>query len=218
MSSNRAVKPLLILGASDFATEVADLAEATRGQPVAAFVENVDRSRCRQTLAGHPIIWIDELRDLIASHEVVCGLGTTHRASYIAQVADLGATFATLVHPTARVSTKTAIAERCVVNGGVIIGAHTRFGRHVVVNRGALIGHHTEVDDFASIMPGANIAGSCRIGSRAYVGMSAIVIDHTTVGQRAVVGAGALVIDDIPDRCLAYGAPARVMKTDIDGK
>ena len=218
MTSARAAPPLLILGTSDFATEVADLAETVSGRPVFGFVENMDRTRCRETLGGRKVIWVDDSRDLATTHHAVCGLGTTHRAHFIQQVAAFGFAFATIVHPTAQIPERTAVGEGCVINAGVIIGAHSRLGRHVLVNRGALIGHHTEIGDFASVMPGANIAGSCRIGSRAYVGMGALVVDHISVGERAVIGAGALVIGEVAERTLVYGAPARVAKTDIDGK
>jgi hypothetical protein len=37
-----------------------------------------------------------------------------------------------------------------------------------------------------------------------------------TIGDEAVIGTGALVTKDVPARCLAYGVPARVERTDLD--
>jgi sugar O-acyltransferase (sialic acid O-acetyltransferase NeuD family) len=209
--------PLLVLGTTAFSTEVADVAR-TAGWKVAGFVENLDQTRCREPLDGVPVHWVDDLSRLSADHVVVCGLGTTYRSRFTREAEQLGARFATVIHPSAIVSPTCVIGDGSVVGAAVVIGAHTRLGRHVLVNRGALIGHHDEILDHTSILPGANIAGACVLGPAAYVGMGAVVIDHRRVGAHAVLGAGAVVVDDVPEHVLVFGAPARIIKTGVDGK
>ena len=211
-------KPLLILGTRTLAVEIADLASEIPGVQVAGFVDNEDRKRCEDTLEGLPIHWIDDIEDLKDSHWAVGGLMTTHRGRFADQVDAIGMPFATLVHPAARVSPTATLADGVIVSAGAVIAAHATLGRHLFVNRGALIGHHTEIGDLSSLGPGANIAASCQIGERVYFGAGAIVIDHVTIGAQSVIGAGALVTKGIPARVMALGAPARVVKRDIDGK
>jgi sugar O-acyltransferase (sialic acid O-acetyltransferase NeuD family) len=211
-------RPVLILGTRTLALEIADLVSDTPGLKVAGFVENMDRGRAADPLEGYPVHWVDDIGSLATDHLALCGLATTRRSLFVEQVAELGFEFATLVHPTARVSGRTSVEEGTIVSAGAIVGAYTELGAHVLVNRGALIGHHTRVGDFASIQPGANIAGACTIGRATYIGMGAVVLDHTSIGSDAVVGAGAVVVKDVPGNVQVTGVPARVVKEKIVGK
>jgi acetyltransferase EpsM len=209
---------LLILGTRTLAIEIADLASEIPGVEVAGFVENENRERCRDTLEGLPIHWVDELARMKDTHVAIGGLATTHRSRFIEQAAEWGVQFATLVHPRARISGKASLGEGAFVSAGSIISAHCVLGPHVFVNRGALIGHHTEIGRFATIQPGVNIAGRCRIGEHAYVGMSAVVVDSITIGAYSFIGAGSLVAKDISDHVEAVGVPARVIRRNFEGK
>lgn len=212
------VRPLLILGTRTLAIEVADFVSEISGFQLVGFVENEDPQRCWDKLENLPILWVEHLAPLAATHWTVCALATTRRSRFISQVAALGIRFATLVHPTARISHTSTIGEGTIISPGVIIASHTRLGRHVFVNRGVLIGHHTEIGDHATLQPGANIAGKCHIGPASYVGMGALVLDGLTVGTQAVIGAGAVVTKNVPDCVQVVGLPARIVKKNIQGK
>jgi sugar O-acyltransferase (sialic acid O-acetyltransferase NeuD family) len=211
-------QPLLILGTRTLSVEIADFVAEIPGFEVTGFVENMERERCAEPLEGLPILWVDEIAALAGTHQAICGLATTFRDSYIHQVAALGMRFATVVHPTAHVSSKTTLGEGTIVSPGAVIASHTQVGRHVLINRGVLIGHHTTIGDFATLQPGANVAGACDIGSHVYIGMGGIVIDHLSVGSHSVAGAGAVVTEDVPDHVLVVGVPARIVKQGIAGK
>lgn len=205
-----------MLGTRDFSFEIAELAEDTGKFEVVAFVENLDPERCRETLEGRPIVWIDDVGELAADHLAVCGLGTTRRRIFAEQAAERGLRFATVIHPTARVPASSTVGEGSIVSAGAVLGARSVLGRHVFVNRGVLVGHHTEVGDYASLMPGANVAGFCRIGEAAYVAIGAVVVERTSVGAGSVVGAGAVVTTDVPERVQVVGTPAKVVKEEIE--
>jgi acetyltransferase EpsM len=210
--------PLLVLGTRDFSFEIAELAEETGEYEVTAFVENLSRERCAETLEGRPIVWIDDTPELASTHLAICGLGTTRRRTFAEQAAALGLRFATIVHPTARVPSSAELGEGTIVSAGAMLGTRSRLGRHVFVNRGALVGHHTEIGDYSSVMPGANIAGFCRIEEGAYVAIGAVVVDRTTVGAGSTVGAGAVVTADVDPRVQVVGVPARVVKRDVEAR
>ena len=210
--------PLLVLGTRTLAVEIADIAADVPGVQVAGFVENLNPELCQEKLENLPVLWVGAMAPLAQSHSAICGLATTHRSRFVEQVAAYGIPFATIIHPSARISSKSAVGEGTLLSVGVIVAAHTHLSRHVLVNRGALIGHHTEIGDYVSIQPGANIAGACRIGEATYIGMGAIVIDHITIGAHSVIGAGAVVTTDVPDHVLVTGVPARIVKENIAGK
>jgi len=209
---------LLILGSRIFAEEVADLANDVPGVEVAGFIENQERDRCASLLLGLPVYWIDELSRLAADHLVLSGIGTTQRKHYIEEVQKHHARFATLAHPTARVSRTSTVGEGSILSVGSIIAAHTTLGKHVIVNRAALIGHHTTIGECVTIGPGANIAGKCNIGPGAYISMSAVVIDRITIGENSIVGAGAVVTKDVPANVQVVGIPARIVKEGVTGR
>lgn len=209
---------LLILGTRTFAPEIADVASEVPDVEIAGFVENMDPSKCSETLEGLPIFWIDDIATLAHTHLGVCALGTTHRSRFIEQAASLGLQFATIVHPSARISRNSTVGEGSIVCPGVVVATRTAIGRHVILNRGALIGHHTTVGDYCSVMPGANIAGACTIGEATYVGMGALVLDHHNVGSRSVVAAGSVVTRDVPDNVQVMGMPAKIVREQIEGR
>lgn len=210
--------PLAILGTRWLAEELFDLISEIPGYEVVAFVENMERERCREPLEGVPVIWVDELPALAPDVRAICGISTTHRWRYVEQVRALGVPFATLVHPLARVSRQAQLGEGCIVSPFANVSTKTVLGEHVFLNRGVLVGHHTRIGDYCSIQPAAAVSGLVTIGKQTYIGAGAIVRDRMTIGAGCVIGAGAVVTKDLPDRVLAMGVPARVVETDIEGK
>jgi acetyltransferase EpsM len=209
---------LVVLGATEFSAEIADLIGDTGEFEVTAFIENDIRTRADTILGGLPVLWIDDAVELAATHLAVCGLGTTHRSRFTGQAEAAGFRFATIVHPTAHVSGTSTLGEGTVVGAGAVVAAHTTIGRHVIVNRGALVGHHTAIGDHVSLQSGANVAGLCTIGDGTYVGMGALILNTISVGAHSIVGAGAVVTRDVPDNVQVVGVPAVVVKEDVDGK
>lgn len=206
---------LVILGAGSFAPEVLDLIEETGEYTATAFVESQDRSKTEKPLLGLPVMWIDETAGLVATHLAVSSLGTTRRKKFIEQISQRGFSFATIIHPSVSLSTKSSVGEGSLLSRGVIVAAYADIGKHVLVNRGSLIGHHTKIGDYVTISPGVNVAGYVNIGEGTYIGMGAIILDHITIGVHTVIGSGAVVVNDVPDRVQVMGIPARITKENI---
>ena len=51
------------------------------------------------------------------------------------------------------------------------------------------------------------------IGDNVWLGAHVVVTSGVTIGRRAVIGANSVVTSDIPEFCVAAGAPARVLRT-----
>jgi len=208
---------LVLLGTRTLAVELADVISEIPGYEVVAFIENMDPQRCREPLEGLPVLWVDALARM-SGVQAVCGLATTHRGRYVDQVTALEVPFASLAHPTARVSRTAELGEGCFISPFANVSAHTILASQVFVNRGVLIGHHTRIGEYCTLQPGANIAGMVTIGQRTYIGMGAVIRDNITIGEGCVIGAGAVVTKDLPAHVLALGVPARIVEDNIEGK
>lgn len=209
---------LLILGTRSFAVEIADVASDVSGVEISGFVENMDREKVSESIEGLPVYWIDDISRFADTHFAVGALGTTHRSIFIDQAQKLGMKFATIIHPSVRISRNSTVAEGSVIFPGVIVGTRAAIGRHVIANRGAMIGHHTEIGDFCSLMPGSNIAGACEIGESTYIGMGSLVLDHKKIGAHSVIAAGSVVTKDVPANVQVQGVPAKIVRTGIEGR
>jgi phenylacetic acid degradation protein len=132
-----------------------------------------------------------------------------------------------VVHPSAFVHPSAVLIGDVIVGARVYIGpcASLRgdFGR-IVVEEGANVqdccimhgfaGKETVVGAEATIGHGAVLHG-CVVRRGALVGMNCVVNDNAEVGEDAMVAALAFVKaeDRIPERALAAGIPARVLRS-----
>lgn len=135
--------------------------------------------------------------------------------------------FKPVVHPTAFVHPQAA------VTGNVIIGANAYIGPFAALRGdwGAIIisdgcnvqesctihmfpGVTVRLEEDAHIGHGAIIHGA-HIGKNAMIGMNAVIMDEAEIGANSIIGALAFVKagQKIPERTLAVGNPAKVIKT-----
>lgn len=205
-------KNLLILGTGVFAEEIADMVSEIEGFDLTAFVEGIDRDRCRTAVSGYPVIWVENLRSHARDAYGVCAVGSPKRKQFIRRAAELGLSFTSVLHPTAHISLSSGIGSGTIVCPGCVVASHTAIGEHVILNRGVLIGHHVSIGSFTTVSPGANVAGKVDIGEGSYIGMGANIIDGITVGRHAVIGAGSVVTKDVPESVQVIGIPAKIVK------
>ena len=79
--------------------------------------------------------------------------------------------FATLIHPTAVISTSACIGEGTVVMANAVVAAYAKIGKHVIVNHGAVCDHDTVVGDYVHIAPGAHLCGHVEVGEGSLIGV-----------------------------------------------
>ena len=56
------------------------------------------------------------------------------------------------------------------------------------------------------------------VGAGSWLGHGTIVLPGASIGAHVVVGAGSVVTGAIPDRSVAVGNPARVIRRHVDGE
>jgi acetyltransferase-like isoleucine patch superfamily enzyme len=94
-----------------------------------------------------------------------------------------------------------------------------RIGRNVLLARNVYISDHNhrfEDPETPILSQGILEPRPVLVGDGAWLGENVVVLPGVTIGRGAVVGANAVVLSDVPERCVAVGAPARVIRT-LDG-
>lgn len=114
-------------------------------------------------------------------------------------------------------------SELSIGNGTSIAGAAVISAvESVVLGRAVLLAKNVYISDHihAHAQPGVPIMdqGVARIapvhiGDGAWIGQGVVVVPGVTIGARSVIGANSVVTSDIPERSLAVGAPARVVRS-----
>ena len=134
------------------------------------------------------------------------------RAQVLSEVEAAGFTLVTLIHPTAVVSPSAQLGPGVLVCPGAVINADARIGKGCIVNTGAVVEHECEIGAFSHIAPKAVLGGGAVLGPYCRVCLGAVVSDHITIGEHTTIGAGAAALSPLPERVLAAGIPARVLK------
>jgi sugar O-acyltransferase (sialic acid O-acetyltransferase NeuD family) len=117
------------------------------------------------------------------------------------------------IHPSAVVADSASIGAGSVIMAGAVIAPCSTIGQGCIINTGATLDHDSAMGDFASLAPGAVTGGNCRIGECSAISIGATLIHGLTIGEHSVIGAGSLVMDSIGPLVVAYGVPAKVVRS-----
>jgi len=217
MDNSTTETSLVIWGAGGHASVVADIVRSTKSVHVAGFVDDVNRERQGAEFCGARIFGGQEqlahLREQGVS-SIIIAIGNCEQRLRLADVVrKAGFRLATAIHPRSIVAQDVQLGDGTVVAAGAVIGPGSRVGGNVIVNTGATVDHDCVLEDGAHICPGVNLAGEVHVGRGAWVGIGSAVIGRVRIGARALVGAGAVVLKNVPDNVVAYGNPARVVRS-----
>jgi acetyltransferase-like isoleucine patch superfamily enzyme len=109
------------------------------------------------------------------------------------------------------------IGDRCLIGKGSGIVGHFS----IEIGDDVWTGHHVYITDQNHGYEDVDVPISRQtmperavvIGDGSWLGFGTVVLPGARIGRHVVVGANSVVTGDLPDRCVAVGAPARVVRT-----
>lgn len=121
--------------------------------------------------------------------------------------------------PTSTISVDAKIGSKEVIVGvgttildGAIISNSVTIGTGCILYYNAILTHDCKVGDFVEISPAAILLGRCTVGSYTQIGANSTILPDITIGSNVIVGAGAIVTKNVPDNCVVYGNPAKIIR------
>jgi acetyltransferase-like isoleucine patch superfamily enzyme len=110
------------------------------------------------------------------------------------------------------------IGSGSFLNIGVMVAAHelVQIGDHCMFANGCFVtdANH-RYDDYEKPVPwqGFTSRGPTRVGDNVWCGANVVITSGVMVGERCVIGANSVVTQNLPPFSVAFGAPARVVKS-----
>ena len=206
-----------LFGFSDAVADILDILQANKDR-LQQVVLNVEIEQ--QRIDGY-LKWLDypvkvlHINDFQPQRHLAYNFGffLPAKAVLVEQLRTYQLNYQPLIHPTAAISPFATIGHCPMVGPISVIAAGCELGDSVRINRAAAIGHDTHIGHYTHIAPGTTVCGHCRIGDNSFIGAGSTVKDHISIGTNVVIGAGSVVTKDIPDNVVAYGNPAKVMRS-----
>jgi acetyltransferase EpsM len=122
------------------------------------------------------------------------------------------AEFINAIHPESTIASTAELQSGLIINAKAVIQPYARLGNGCMVHAGVIVEHDCVVGNFVNLGPGVVLAGRVKVGEGTTIMTGAVVVPNVKIGKYAVVGGGSLVLEDIPDRVLAHGTPASIIK------
>lgn len=196
------MKPVVLIGAGQFAEYVRYLLENALGERVAAFA--VDRKYLAETAGekdGLPVVAYQELRELYPPAEycvAVAFLGDDmfdSREKTFLECVAWGYDLPNLIHPSV-VDQSVELGEGNIIGAGTVLGPFTRLGRGNVLFDLSFTAHNVTVGSFNLLTAHVSPMGNCVIGSHCFVGAGSTVNNRVVLADYTLVGANAFVRRD----------------------
>ena len=217
------MKNVLIYGASGHGSVVLDCLERSKEYRVVGFVDSFIKKGTKKF--GYEVLGTAyELPFIIEEFAIdggIIAVGDNWIREKIAKrIWEIipGFTFISVIHPTATIGKNVRLGSGTVIMPGVIIDANARIGDHCILNTRASLGHDGVMASFSSLAPGVCTGGNLSLGHGSAVCLGCKVIENIRIGSASVIGAGSLVLKNIPDRVLAFGNPAEVVRSRTEGE
>ncbi|GKU75837.1 acetyltransferase [Paenibacillus sp. L3-i20] len=214
-------KKIVVFGAGGHAKTVIDVIEKGKLYTIVGLLDN--NKPVGQIVYGYNILgddhWLAEHASSIDGAIVAIG-DNWIRGSVVKLLRSIQPSlpFISAIHPSAQIARGANIGVGSVVMAGAVVGSDTEIGDHCILYPNVSVDHDSTIDNFVSFAPRSVTGGNVHIGSFSAIAISATVIHGITIGEHCVIGASATVLSNIAPYTVAYGTPARFIRTRKQGE
>lgn len=212
------LKNIVIIGSSGHSKVIIDICTQLQDYNLIGLIDDF-KSTSERTL-GYPILGkINELPEIVSQYKIdscFIGIGDNYSRKMVQEkisAMPLDITFPVLIHPSAQIGLNVTVGMGTVLMAGTIVNSDTQIGDFVIINTQSSVDHDCHLQDFVSIAPGVTLGGNVMVGTLSIIALGAKVKHKISIGENSLVGAGALVLKNIPSNILAYGTPAKFIRT-----
>jgi sugar O-acyltransferase (sialic acid O-acetyltransferase NeuD family) len=210
------VKPLVIVGAGGFGREVYWLAEEINAHrptwKLLGFLDDDPQALHGVDFPASVVGPVDSYSGLQGAF-AVCAIGSPKARKTVTQRLDeLGARWATLIHPTSFVGTGSTIGPGSVLCRAAGVTVNVTLGKHVHVNVKGGAGHDAQIGDFSTLSAFVDVTGGAVVEQGVFLGSHAVVLPQARVGAWSRVGAGSVVLRNVEAESTVIGVPAREVR------
>lgn len=207
------MKELIIVGAGGF------------GRELLQWVKDINTEKPTWKIKGFLDDNPDALKDIACDYGVIgsiagwnpspqeqfaCAIAAPDiKERVVKQLKEKGAEFATIVHPTARISEFVELGEGFVAYPGAGVHSNAKVGAFVTLLTMSTIGHDAEVGDFCTTSSYCDITGGVQVGDHTFLGSKVSIIPGKGIGRHVFIAAGSVVMADVSDGTKVMGNPAR---------
>lgn len=212
-------KNYVIWGSAGHARVLADLIALQKGKVVALIDNDPDALSILDAvplLAGEAGLrsWITGNNPLDYHALVAIGGGRGRdRLQLHNLLHSLGFAAEALVHPSALLSPSAQLGQGSQLLAFSLLAAGSTFGNAGIINHKSSVDHDCLIGDGVHLAPGVTVCGCVRIGDNVFVGAGSTILPRVSIGSNTVIGAGSLVTTDIPAGVVAYGRPAKIIRS-----
>lgn len=174
---------------------------------------------------GYKIIGRQEnLNNLIDEYNIDCGIisiGDNWSRYYVSKkLLELvpNFKFVNAIHPSVIIGDNVKLGVGVVAMAGVIFNPKSIIGDFTFFATGAQIEHDCIINDYASVSAGSITGGFVKINKFSAITLGVVIMDRIEIGENTVVGSSSLVTKNLPDDVLAYGNPAKIIRTRNKGE
>jgi len=217
------MKNLVLIGGGNQAHYTIDIIEREGKYNIVGIIDSVHKIGSERF--GYKIIGRQEnLIKLITEYSIdvgVISIGDNWSRYYvynkiIEQIPNF--IFANAIHPSVIIGNNVKLGVGIIAMAGCIFNPKSEIGNFTFFATGAQVEHDNIIHDFSSISAGSITGGFVTIGKFSAITLGVTVLDRIEIGENTVVGAGSLVIKSLPDNVLAYGNPAKVVRSRNQGE